>query len=365
MTYDAGNGGGVQIISALTAVNREIIMNNTQPNLPDYNQRTELVQGIKLVWNYTAAGRFCRCCWSPDGLHLALPSRDGNLYVLNIENRQVRILCGHREPVISAAFAGNGPALKNDGLKSKGCSVLASGSYGDHNNIFIWERDSDEPYTLCGHAGLVCTLAFAPDGTLISGSHFDHTIKFWNLADKRLLKSIYCPGVTSLAIGPGGCLACSTLSGDVRVYENGQLYRNLSGHSGPCLQLAWANANSAEDMTLASASKDGTIRIWDVHRDESLTVLKSHDYHVLSVAYAPGLPLLYSKSRDHTERIWRIDKPMEIVRLESRGEEIGWNCSGAWHPMFPRVPLLASVSDGDKTVRLLEVDLEALLGEFD
>lgn len=333
--------------------------------LPKYNQRNELAHGIKLVWNHTGEGRFCRARWSPDGIYLALPSRDSNLYVLNIENRQVKTLSGHRDAVISVAFANFGMVPKNDWKQSAGCSILASGAYGDYDNIFIWERDSDEPYTLCGHGGLVCTLAFAPDGTLISGSHFDNTIKFWDLADKRLLKSIDCPGVTSLAIGPGGCLACSTLSGDVRVYENGKLYRSLTGHSGPCLELAWANAGSTGDMTLASASKDGTIRIWDVDRDESLTVLNSHTYHVLSVAYAPGLPLLYSKSRDHTERIWRIDKPTEIVQLASRGEEIGWNCSGAWHPLFPRVPLIASICDGDKTVRLLEVDLEALLGEFD
>ncbi|WP_420801642.1 WD40 repeat domain-containing protein, partial [Pseudofrankia asymbiotica] len=62
--------------------------------------------------------------------------------------------------------------------------------------------------------------------------------------------------------------------------------------------------------TLASASADRTVRLWDVS-DRSAprplgSPLTGHTGSVLSVAFAPDGRTLASASTDHTVRLWEI-----------------------------------------------------------
>jgi len=57
---------------------------------------------------------------------------------------------------------------------------------------------------------------------------------------------------------------------------------------------------------LASASQDGTVRLWWVADGSLLRVLEGHMDLVSSVAFSPDGALLASASRDGTVRLWRV-----------------------------------------------------------
>jgi len=57
---------------------------------------------------------------------------------------------------------------------------------------------------------------------------------------------------------------------------------------------------------LASASWDGTVKIWDVATGQELHTLTEHAAAVLSVTFSPDGRFLASASRDGTVLLWEV-----------------------------------------------------------
>jgi WD40 repeat protein len=63
-------------------------------------------------------------------------------------------------------------------------------------------------------------------------------------------------------------------------------------------------SRSPDVALLATASDDGTARIWDLATGTTRTTLKGHTGRVWGVAFSPDGTLLATASDDGTARIW-------------------------------------------------------------
>ncbi|BAZ87911.1 trypsin-like peptidase domain-containing protein [Dolichospermum compactum] len=205
--------------------------------------------------------------------------------------------------------------------------------------------------TLSGHSGDVYSVAISPDGRTLASGSYDNTIKIWNLATGKLIRtlsghsrSVVSRSVESVAISPDGrTLASGSRDKTIKIWNlaTGELIRTLSGHSGDVHSVAI----SPEGRTLASASGDYTIKIWNLATGEQIRTLSGHSDSVLSVAISPDGRTLASGSDDKTIKIWNLATG-ELIRTLSGYSD--WVRSVA---ISPDGRTLASAS-GDYTIKI-------------
>jgi WD40 repeat protein len=118
-------------------------------------------------------------------------------------------------------------------------------------------------------------------------------------------------GVYSVSWSPdGNRLATASNDGTVRVWDagsGGQLLTITVIAEGSRSQV-WNASWSPDGHWLASGSDDGTARIWDANTGKELLTLRGHSCAVTSVAWSPDSKRLVIGSEDHTAKVWAIGR---------------------------------------------------------
>ena len=188
----------------------------------------------------------------------------------------------------SSAMAGHGSTILCSAFAPHTSSRMVTGA-GD-NTARIWDCDTQTSMaTLTGHHNWVLCVSWSPDGELIATGSMDNTIRLWESSRGKP-------------------------QGDA-----------LRGHSKWITSLAWEPLHLVKPGAkprLASASKDGTIRIWDTVRRVCLYTLSGHTNSVSCVKWG-GQGIIYSGSHDKTVRCWDMDADGKCINiLKSHGHWI-------------------------------------------
>ncbi|QPG94215.1 hypothetical protein C2857_005394 [Epichloe festucae Fl1] len=135
--------------------------------------------------------------------------------------------------------------------------------------------------------------------------------------------------------------------------------RPFQGHTSSVEEIQWS---PSEQSVFASASSDGTIRVWDVRsksRKPAITVqVSNYDINVMSWSRQTS-HLLASGADDGTWGVWDLrqwktnaDKPQPLASFDFHKEQI---TSLEWHPTDDSIMAVAA---GDNTVTLWDLAVE-------
>ncbi len=206
-----------------------------------------------------------------------------------------------------------------------------------------------------GHMAKIQGIAFTPDGSQLVSASEDKTIRVWDLASGKTVRTIRgetAPGhagkVYAMALSPDGkWLAAGGWFapghgvkddevGTIRLYEfaSGKLVALLKGHADVVDGLAF----SPDGSKLISGSKDKTAILWDTGslsgagtgiragargtEPKLLHRLEGHKDFIYAVGFSPDSSRAVTGSYDHDLRLWRVADGKEIAHMTGHGTQV-------------------------------------------
>jgi len=258
--------------------------------------------------------------FSPDDQTLSAATREGRIIFWDINSGQVmRTLkdpdqypqaTTERIPLYSIAYHPTDGAL------------LASS--GDHNDygIKLWNLNASgdsDPITLGQHKDIVYFVTFSPNGELIASGGKDNLIKLWRVLDRQLVgvikvqeKTIYSasfsPDNKWLVSGDSGAqVNLWQVQQALDKWRKDQSFLDTSSETfeGHKLAVGRVVFNPTVPKIIASASDDATLRIWQIHTEN--TALKPVNSDRVNALLSYGCHFLSNYLTSHKNSLSEVD----------------------------------------------------------
>ncbi|NQE37420.1 AAA-like domain-containing protein [Microcoleus asticus] len=120
---------------------------------------------------------------------------------------------------------------------------------------------------------------------------------------------------------------------------------SLEEHSNVVISVAF----SPDGKTLASASSDKTIKLWNLQSQKPIATLTGHSNSVRSIAFSPDGKILASASYDHTIKLWHLETQTQVTTLTGHSNQV---YSVAFSPDGKAL----ACASGDNTIKLWHLE---------
>ncbi|XP_038971681.1 WD40 repeat-containing protein HOS15-like isoform X2 [Phoenix dactylifera] len=263
--------------------------------------------------------------WNEEGTLLATGSYDGQARIWNREGELKNTLIKHKGPIFSLKWNKKGDFLLSGSVdktaivwdtKTWECKQQfefhsaptldvdwrnnnSFATCSTDNMIYVCKIGENRPVKgFSGHQGEVNAIKWDPTGSLLASCSDDRTAKIWSLKQDKYL------------------------------YD-------FKGHNKEIYTIRWSPAgagtnNPNQQLVLASASFDSTIKLWEVELGRLLYSLNGHRQAVYSVAFSPNGEYLASGSLDQCLHIWSVREGRILKTYRGGGGifEVCWSREG-------------------------------------
>jgi len=232
-------------------------------------------------------GSVYRVVFSPDGETLASASQDNTIKLWTNKGQLIQTLRGHQGSVYALNFSPDG-------------SILASA--GRDKTLRLWNLQGQTLGISTGHGRSVDDVKFSPDGRILATISRDGQIRLWTNQGK-LIRQFGLAGVAlfSLSFSPDGqTLAVGGDDGTVRIWDRqGTLVQTLGGNT----EFATSVLFSPSGEELFAATSDGSLWQWN-RAGKMLSHLRAHNEAIFALALQGQL--LATASEEGTVKIWDL-----------------------------------------------------------
>jgi len=294
---------------------------------------------------------------SPSGKIIASGSRDNTIKIWDFE--RIKTDWKRTEPV---TLRGHGENVESIDFSPDG-QVLASGSAD--GTVKLWQVGRKEEATtsilhtvkktalttIRDHSGIVYGVAFSPDGMLLASGGKDDNVIVRHVGDIITIPFTFETGtmkggtsqpatatgsfslkVDSLAFSADGKRIFAGPDGDgaapIRSWDTtGRPVHTFPGHWRTVLSLAV----SPDGTLLASGSRDGALKLWDIENNSYITtfdrggffaLLTDQDYDIHTLGFSPDGTLLAAGTKDCSVDIWNVSSRTLVRSLKIFNDDI-------------------------------------------
>lgn len=217
--------------------------------------------------------------------------------------------------------------------------------------------------TIAVLAGNIHALAFSPDGDrlAVGGGNpaTEGMIEIFSWPEGKSIRMLrgHRDSVTAVAWRDTSSLASASLDRRILLWDlpTASAIQQLEGHSRGVSSVCFLK----DKEVLVSTGVDQSVRVWDLTSGTLIRNMNNHTLPVHDLAVRPdtsGLPMIVSAGDDRTVRFWQptIGRMVKFARLKAAPLNVAWLNNGA--------TIVTTCTDG--AIRLVDPDSVEVTGEI-
>lgn len=231
-------------------------------------------------------------------------------------------------------------------------------SASSDRTLKLWETATGRLVrTFEGHTEQVNSACFSPDGNLAVSGSDDKTIVVWEVVTGKILKRFETGdnSVSCVSFSPEGKIIAASDGYDIRLFDviSGELIRTLSGHTSAISRIKFSPDGKS---LISSAHRE--LKLWDIQSGSLIRDFEKNSYGYLSPSFSSDGKFIVTGGGDRIIRIWDTESGKIIKSFEGHESRI---TAVAFTPDGKRI---LSGSD-DRKIILWDINSGEMIISFD